>query len=101
MLDDYSGLGGCHSRISDRWTATQAAPKAPQRKRSCRSRALSLILDCSFVELRVREPRPGARSILLPSSGRPVAAETREGGARFQRNRPAAGKVKPTAVTEG
>jgi hypothetical protein len=29
MLDDHSGLGGCHSRILDRWTATQAAPKAP------------------------------------------------------------------------
>src|SRR5262245_28617863 len=60
MLDDYSGLGGCHSRILDRWTATQAAPKAPQRKRPCRSRALSLILT---VELRVGEPQPGARSV--------------------------------------
>jgi hypothetical protein len=45
------GPGGCHSRILDRWTATQAAPKAPQRKRPCRSRALSLIR--SFVELGV------------------------------------------------
>jgi hypothetical protein len=50
-------VGGFHSRILDRWTATQAAPKAPQRKRPCRSRALSLIL--TVVELRVREPRQG------------------------------------------
>jgi hypothetical protein len=34
-------------------------PKAPQRKRPCRSRALSLIPNRSFVELRVREPRQG------------------------------------------
>jgi hypothetical protein len=42
----FVAFGGaqCHSRILDRWTATQVAPKAPQRKRPCRSRALSLIL---------------------------------------------------------
>jgi hypothetical protein len=59
MLSGYSGLGGCHSRILDRWTATQAAPKAPQRKRPCRSRALSLILAVRSLKLRVREPRQG------------------------------------------
>jgi hypothetical protein len=64
MLNDHSGLGGCHSRIIG--SATQAVPKAPQRKRPCRSRALSLILDRSFVELRVREPRLGARSVSHP-----------------------------------
>jgi hypothetical protein len=52
-------IGGSHSRILDRWTATQAAPKAPQRKRPCRSRALVLDPNRSFVELRVREPRQG------------------------------------------
>src|SRR5262249_41379727 len=46
--DDYSGLEGCHSRILDQWTATQAAPKAPQRKRPCRSRGLSVDPCCSF-----------------------------------------------------
>ena len=44
-LDDYSGLmGDATPEYLDRWTATQAAPKAPQRKRPCHSRALSLIL---------------------------------------------------------
>src|SRR5262245_5182482 len=73
MLEDYSGLGGCHSRILDRWTATQAASKAPQRKRPCRPRALSLILDRSFVELRVREPRLGARNVSHLCQKRPSA----------------------------
>jgi len=35
---------------------TQAAPKAPQRKRPCRSRGLSVDPGCSFAELRGRAP---------------------------------------------
>jgi len=62
MLSDYSGLGEATPEYLDRWTATQAAPKAPQRKRPCRSRALVLDPNRSFVELRVGEPRLGARS---------------------------------------
>src|SRR5262245_2665599 len=57
MLDDYSGLGGCHSRILDQWTATQAAPKAPQRKRPCRSRGLSVDPCCSFALNCASSPR--------------------------------------------
>jgi hypothetical protein len=71
MLEDYSGLGGCHSRILDRWTTTQAASKAPQRKRPCRPRALSLILR-PFVCC-VREPRLGARNVLHLCQKRPSA----------------------------
>jgi len=44
------GLGDATPEYLDRWTATQAAPKAPQRKRSCR-RSLNL---------RVREPDRGS-----------------------------------------
>src|SRR5438874_6990293 len=59
MLDDHSGLGGCHSRILDRWTATQAAPKAPQRKRPCRSRALSVILTVRSLKCALASPDSG------------------------------------------
>lgn len=76
MLNDVSGLGDATPEFLDRWTATQAAPKAPQRKRPCRSRALSLILRSS-VELRVREPRPGARSALKAEEFRRLAEECR------------------------
>jgi hypothetical protein len=40
----------------DRWTATQAAPKAPQRKRPCRSRALSVILTVRSLTCALASP---------------------------------------------
>src|SRR2546428_5476666 len=67
MLDDYSGLGGCHSRMnigsmdgntgrSEGATAEKAVPFP------------CAVLDPnrSFVEPRVGEPRPGARSVSSP-----------------------------------
>src|SRR5262249_62247153 len=81
MLDDCSGLGGRHSRILDRWTATQAAPKAPQWKRPCRSRALSLIPNRSFVELRVREPRQGLVAFRIDFDKRGAVHRSRRGAA--------------------
>jgi hypothetical protein len=41
------------------WTATQAAPKAPQRKRPCRSRALSLILTVRSLNHALASPEQG------------------------------------------
>jgi hypothetical protein len=60
MLSGYSGLGGFHSRTLDRWTAPQAAPKAPQRKRPCRSRALSLILTVRSLNCAYASPNRGS-----------------------------------------
>jgi hypothetical protein len=58
-LDDYSGLGDATPEYLDRWTATQAAPKAPQRKRPCRSRALSLILTVRSLNCASASPDQG------------------------------------------
>jgi hypothetical protein len=55
-----SNLPRCARRKS-----TQAAPKAPQRKRPCRSSALSLILTVRSLNSRTRAPT-GARSVSSP-----------------------------------
>src|SRR6266436_5279660 len=74
MLDDYSGLGGCHSRMnigsmdgntgrSEGATAEKAVPFP------------CAVLDPnrSFVELRVGEPRPGARGVSSPPTAAGIA----------------------------
>jgi hypothetical protein len=51
------------------WTATQAAPKAPQRKRPCRSRALSLILTVRSLNSALASPDEGLVARFATSRG--------------------------------
>jgi hypothetical protein len=90
-LDDYSGLGDATPEYLDRWTATQAAPKAPQRKRPCRSRALSLILTVRSLNCASASPDQGL--VALTSLPDPASPRVPAGARRKRRARPRARKV--------